>query len=161
MQFEVLHPGFDSYEDAALKDNYRSCVLKVTSQSGSVLITGDIEKEAERDLLSLDADVLKSDVIIVPHHGSKTSSTSDFIEAVSPSISIFTPGYLNRYKHPKPEVIECYQALNSLLYRSDYNGAIEMHFNNYCQVSQNEITQSKIQLLSWRNQYKRYWQDTF
>jgi competence protein ComEC len=141
-------------------------VLKVTSQSGSVLITGDIEKDAERDLLSLDPDALKSDVIIVPHHGSKTSSTPGFIEAVSPSISIFTPGYLNRYKHPRPEVIERYQAANSLLYRSDYNGAIEMRFINHSQinhsqVNQDEITQSKIHLLSWRDQYKRYWQSTF
>ncbi|MDP1659382.1 MAG: DNA internalization-related competence protein ComEC/Rec2 [Methylotenera sp.] len=161
VQFEVLHPDFESYDDATLKDNYRSCVLKVTSQSGSVLITGDIEKEAEHDLLSLDAEILKSDVMIVPHHGSKTSSTTDFIEAVSPSISIFTPGYLNRYKHPRPEVIERYRAANSLLYRSDYNGAIEMRFINHSQVSQDKVTQSKIHLLSWRNQYKRYWQDTF
>lgn len=75
--------------------------------------------------------------------------------------NIFTPCNLNRYKHLKPEVIERYQALHSFLYRSDYIGAIGMHFNNYSQVSQNEITQSKIQLLSWRNQYKRYWQNTF
>jgi competence protein ComEC len=161
VHFEVLHPDFESYDDATLKDNYRSCVLKVTSQSGSVLITGDIEKDAERDLLSLDPDALKSDVIIVPHHGSKTSSTSDFIKAVSPSISIFTPGYLNRYKHPRPEVIERYQAANSLLYRSDHNGAIEMHFIYQGDVKPNELTQSKIHLLSWRDQYKRYWQSTF
>ncbi|MDP1765978.1 MAG: DNA internalization-related competence protein ComEC/Rec2 [Methylotenera sp.] len=161
VKFEVLHPDFDSYDDSSLKDNYRSCVLKVTSRSGSVLITGDIEKEAESDLLNFDAEILKSDVVIVPHHGSKTSSTSDFIEAVSPSISIFTPGYLNRYKHPRPEVVERYQAVNSLLYRSDYNGAIEMHFIYQDEVKKNEINQSKIHLLSWRNQYKRYWQNDF
>lgn len=69
-------------------------------------------------------------------------------EAVSPSISIFTSGYLNRYKHPRPEVIERYQAVNSLLYRSDYNGAIEMRFINHSQANQNEIMQNKIHLLS-------------
>jgi competence protein ComEC len=161
VQFEMLHPSRTSYDDATIKDNHRSCVIKVSSKSGSVLITGDIEKYDELDLLRLDAGKLKSDVIIVPHHGSKSSSTSDFIQAVLPSISIFTSGYLNRYKHPNPAVFERYQLTKSLLYRSDYNGAIEMRFISQGKDNQNEITPSKIHLLSWRNQYKRYWQDGF
>ena len=151
VQFEMLYPRAESYDDANIKDNDRSCVLKVTSQAGSVLLTGDIEKPDELELLNLETDKLKSDVIVVPHHGSKTSSTPDFIAAVAPSVSIFTNGYLNRFGHPKPVVFERYQATQSLLYRSDYNGAIEMNF----------VSKRNIQIVSWRNQYKRYWQDSF
>lgn len=150
VDFEVLHPSLESYDDAALKDNYRSCVIKVTSQSGSILLTGDIEKDVELELLDSQSEALKSDVLIVPHHGSKTSSTADFIAAVAPSVSVFTPGYLNRYKHPKPEVLTRYQATNSLLYRSDYQGALEVNF-----------AKSNIKMVSWRSQYKRYWHDRF
>jgi competence protein ComEC len=159
--FEILHPSIESYDDATIKDNHRSCVLKVISKSGSILITGDIEKHDEFNLVSLDAEKLKSDVMIVPHHGSKTSSTLSFMQAASPSISIFTTGYLNRYKHPNPQVLESYQAIDSVLYRSDYDGAIEMRFIRHSEVGQSKGNQSKIYLLSWRNQYKRYWQDTF
>ena len=104
--------------------------------------------------------------MIVPHHGSKTSSTLGFMQAASPSISIFTNGYLNRHKHPNPQVLERYQATGGHLYRSDYNGAIEMRFIRHSEVSKSEINQStdnqgEIYLLSWRDQYKRYWQDVF
>ena len=155
VNFEVLHPSLASYDNDKLKDNNRSCVLKVTSQSGSLLLTGDIEKNAERDLLevysaSQNLGWLKSDVLIVPHHGSKTSSTADFIAAVAPRVSVFTPGYLNRYKHPNPEVLARYQVADSLLYRTDYQGALEVHF-----------VKNNIQLASWREQYKRYWHDDF
>ncbi len=151
VQFEMLHPRADSYDDERIKDNDRSCVLKVTSQAGSVLLTGDIEKFDELELINLKVDKLKSDVIVVPHHGSKTSSTPSFIAAVAPRVSIFTNGYLNRFGHPKRVVFERYQAIQSLLYRSDYNGAIELNF----------VSKDNIQISSWRNQYKRYWQDRF
>ena len=147
----MLHPSLESYEDDALKDNDRSCVLKVTSQSGNLLITGDIEKNDELALIGRQKEKLKSDVLIVPHHGSKTSSTQDFIDAVAPRVSVFTSGYLNRYKHPKPEVLTRYQAANSLIFRSDYQGALEMQFTK----------KSQIQLVGWRNQYRRYWHDRF
>lgn len=155
VKFEVLHPSFLSYDDAEIKDNNRSCVLKISSQSGSILLTGDIEKEAELSLLDTNSEKLKSDVIIAPHHGSKTSSTVDFIEAVQPSIGIFTSGYLNRYGHPKPVVVARYQASNSVMYRSDYDGALEMNFINDLKYKH------KIEVASWRNQNKHYWHDIF
>lgn len=155
VQFEMLYPSIASYDDAAVKDNNRSCVLKVTSKAGSLLITGDIEKSAEQNLLEIDAEKLKSDIMIVPHHGSKTSSTLGFIEAVHPDVSIFTTGYLNRFGHPKPAVLERYQASNGLLYRSDYHGAIDISFNNKLN------NKNKITLVSQRVQEKRYWQDIF
>ena len=130
VKFEMLHPTFESYDKATLKDNNLSCVLKITSQAGSILLTGDIEKEAELDLINIDSAKLKSDVMTVPHHGSKTSSTPAFIAAVSPSVSVFTTGYLNRFGHPKPVIVERYQTANSMIYRSDYDGALQVDFVN-------------------------------
>ncbi|HSI37751.1 MAG TPA: DNA internalization-related competence protein ComEC/Rec2 [Methylotenera sp.] len=155
VEFEMLYPNFESYDNAALKDNNRSCVLKITSQSGSMLLTGDIEKESERYLLETNPEGLKSDVMIVPHHGSKTSSTTDFITRVNPSASVFTVGYLNRFGHPKPVVVERYREADSLLYRSDYDGALEVDF-----VS-NATNKHEIMIQSWRNKNRRYWQDVY
>jgi competence protein ComEC len=149
VQFAVLHPSIESYEIAEIKDNNRSCVVKVTSQFGSVLLTGDIEKDVELALLGTNKDGLASDILIVPHHGSKTSSTLDFINTVNAKQTIFTVGYLNRFKHPKPEVVERYQARNAETYRSDYAGALLLSFN---------ATQG-IQTEQWRLTHRKYWQD--
>ena len=149
VDFDVLHPSLESYDDATLKDNERSCVLKITSALGSLLLTGDIEKSNELTLVESQPDMLISDVLIVPHHGSKTSSTPAFIDAVSPSVSIFTPGYLNRYKHPTSEVLARYQATNSVLYRTDKQGALILHFKD----------KNNIHISPWRQTYQRYWHD--
>ncbi|HEY2929716.1 ComEC/Rec2 family competence protein, partial [Piscinibacter sp.] len=78
-----------------------SCVLRVSSAgSGSVLLTGDIEREQEAALVALLGDALKSDVLVVPHHGSKTSSTAAFLDAVQPRDAVFQAGYRNRFGHP-------------------------------------------------------------
>ncbi len=155
VRFEMLYPNHESYADAAITDNNRSCVLKITSQSGSMLLTGDIEKEAERYLLETIPERLKSDIMTAPHHGSKTSSTPDFIAAVKPGVSLFTAGYLNRFGHPKPVVVERYQEAGSLLYRSDYDGAVEINFVT------NIANQHEIRIQSWRNQNRSYWQDVY
>lgn len=157
VQFEMLHPNFASYDDLALKDNNRSCVLKITSQAGSILLTGDIEKEAELDLIDVNLEKLKSDVMTVPHHGSKTSSTADFIAAVAPSVSVFTVGYLNRFGHPKPVIVERYKSASSLLYRSDYDGALEISFIR--NSTNHVIEKPEIKVASWRHQHQRYWQE--
>jgi competence protein ComEC len=155
VKFEVLHPAMDSYADEKITDNNRSCVLKVTSQAGSILLTGDIEKEAELALLNSVSEQLKSDVLTVPHHGSKTSSSDGFITAVAPNVSIFTTGYLNRFGHPKPLIVERYQSFGSLMYRSDYDGALLIDYVN------NLSNKNKITLSSWRAQHPHYWQDRF
>jgi len=154
--FEVLHPSLQNYEYSEIKDNDRSCVLKVTSASGSLLLTGDIERKGESALLAAHQDsvLLKSDVLVVPHHGSKTSSAPDFIEAVAPSIAILTVGYLNRFKHPRPEVVARYQTIGSNIMRSDYHGAVTLSFHKTQSSAQIEVN-------AWRNQQKRYWHTVF
>jgi competence protein ComEC len=73
-----------------------------------VLLTGDIEREQELALLAEDAAALRSDVLIVPHHGSKTSSTPAFLDAVRPRVAVFQAGYRNRFGHPAAQVLQRY-----------------------------------------------------
>ena len=73
-----------------------------------MLLTGDIEKKAEKILVNSSTDVLDVDVMLIPHHGSKTSSTEAFIKAISPKIVISSAGYKNPYKHPATIIVERY-----------------------------------------------------
>jgi competence protein ComEC len=110
VRFEVLQPPPTAY-DTKLKSNAMSCVLKVASEaSGSALLAGDIEREQEARLVSGQAAALKSDLLLVPHHGSKTSSTPRFLDAVQPRAAVFQAGYRNRFGHPAPEVLARYEA---------------------------------------------------
>ncbi len=104
--------------------NNHSCVLRVSAKSGSVLFTGDIEKGVEMKLLESYAKELASDVLIVPHHGSKTSSSAAFISAVKPEISIISVGYNNRYRLPNRRVRERYRSMDIKLLQTDQTGAI-------------------------------------
>ncbi len=173
VRFEVLYPDIESYARENIKDNNRSCVLKVTSQFGSILLTGDIEKEAENTLLNddiksdaLEANIheasgdekfsraetqLKSDVLIAPHHGSKTSSTPEFIDAVAAKHIIFTTGYLNRFKHPNHMILNRYVESGGLIYRSDEQGAVIIDF----------LADKPTQIKAWRQSQPRYWQDNY
>ncbi|MBC7755145.1 MAG: DNA internalization-related competence protein ComEC/Rec2 [Bdellovibrio sp.] len=151
VQFAVLYPSLQSYEDANLSDNNRSCVVKITSQFGSILLTGDIEEPAEASLLAINADTLKSDVLIAPHHGSKTSSSPNFVQAVGAKKVIFTVGYLNRFKHPKPDIEKRYEASGVIEYRSDYAGALLIDF----------ARDKPMQIQAWRQAQPRYWHDEY
>lgn len=149
VRFEVLAPASQSDQDTELSDNNRSCVVKVSSAYGSVLLPGDIEKEAEQALLEANQDGLSSDVLIVPHHGSKTSSMPDFIAAVQPKRAVMTMGYLNRFRHPRTEIVVRYQEHGASIHRSDYYGALEFCF---CQ-------RGDLRPLAWREARIHYWQD--
>ena len=90
-------------------ENNRSCVLKIDNGNFAVLLTGDIEREAEQSLLEQFGDGLKADFMLAPHHGSRTSSSLTFIQQAAPSWVIFTIGYKNRFGHPKPDIVERYR----------------------------------------------------
>ena len=89
----------------------------------SFLFTGDIEKEAEYALLSK-GDELKSTILKVPHHGSLTSSTVEFLNKVRPGKAVFSVGYNNRFGFPKEAVLKRYEYLGTDIYRTDRDGAI-------------------------------------
>ncbi len=124
VDFLMLNPT----NELQRKGNNNSCVLKVSAATGSLLLTGDIEKGAERALLSRHGSGLRADLLVVPHHGSKTSSTEAFITAVSPRWALFPVGYRNRFNFPRPEVVERYQAHNIELLDSAQMGAISVRF---------------------------------
>jgi len=155
VKFEVLSPSLSQYVDAEVKDNNNSCVIKVSSKFSSVLLTGDIEADAELALLRDEDLNLKADVMTVPHHGSKTSSTVDFIAAVNPKVTVFTVGYLNRFNHPRPDILARYHDIHSQVYRSDYNGALEINFTHANVYGKN------IKITNTRTENKRYWHQTF
>ena len=108
VHFELLRPPPSDYE-RVMKSNAMSCVLRVVGNTRSALLTGDIEHDQELALVALQAEALRSDVLIVPHHGSKTSSTPSFLDTVQPKVAIFQSGYRNRFGHPAPEVVARYQ----------------------------------------------------
>ena len=128
VQFSVLHPREEDYASANLKPNGLSCVLRVVDAAGhSLLLTGDIEAPQEQRLVELAPGLLASQVLVVPHHGSKTSSTPAFLGAVQPSHAIAQAGYRNRFGHPAPPVVARYGERGIPLSRSDTCGAWSWH----------------------------------
>ena len=108
--FEVLHPPAQDYtSEPQPKSNALSCVLRVQASAQSALLAGDIERAQEAQLLN--RGLAPATFLLVPHHGSKTSSSAEFLAAVAPSVAVVQAGYRNRYGHPAPEVRERYQAL--------------------------------------------------
>ena len=148
VRFDMLHPLQHSYDNPKLKTNALSCVLKITTVHGSVLLPADIEKKSERELLARAGDALSATVLVAPHHGSKTSSTEEFVQQVNPALTIFTVGYRNRFGHPREEVMQRYRAQGSRLLRSDTDGAVLLRF------ADNNVT-----VETWRARHQRYWQD--
>jgi competence protein ComEC len=129
VEFVMLHPVEANYVNPKLKGNDLSCVIRVANAAGSALLTGDIEARTETDLTRRSPDLLHADLLVVPHHGSRTSSTPGFIAAVHPEIAAFTPGYRNRFHHPRPEILERYIAAGVAIYRTDYEGALTFTFS--------------------------------
>ncbi len=108
VRFDMLRPAEADY-DRALKSNAMSCVLRVSAGGRSALLTGDIEREQEAALAAASPEALRSDLLIAPHHGSRTSSTGAFLDAVQPRVAVFQAGYRNRFGHPAPDVLQRYR----------------------------------------------------
>jgi competence protein ComEC len=125
--FEFLHPGPERTTAQKSATNATSCVLRVESPAGAVLLTGDIEAAQERFLLEkLDARWLRADLLVAPHHGSNGSSSMPFLRAVSPTIAIAQAGYRNRFGHPGDKARMRYRAAGIELLRTDRDGAISV-----------------------------------
>lgn len=126
VRFDMLYPTRELYAAPARKTNALSCVLKVTAAGASMLLTSDIEASGEAALLAGDGDALRADVLTVPHHGSRTSSTPEFVAAVGAGTAIFPVGYRNRFGHPKDDVVDRYRASGADLRRTDLEGAVRV-----------------------------------
>ncbi len=128
VEFAFLHPQEPDYA-VVQKPNAMSCVLRISNGQQTALLTGDIEAAQEARLVAAAAAdphmarQLQADVLLVPHHGSKTSSTDAFLDAVQPRIALVQAGYRNRFSHPAPEVAARYTQRGITLLDSPRCGA--------------------------------------
>ena len=138
-----------------LAGNNGSCVVRIDDGLQSLLLTGDIEKQTEAVLLRSelsdsgdlsDLNELQSDVLVAPHHGSKTSSTEDFIDAVAPKLVLFPAGFANRYGFPKPTVVERYQRREIRSLTTGSEGQISVIFQ-----------QSELEVKTYRGDLAPFW----
>ena len=142
--YEFLHP--DENEHQGLSKNDSSCVLMIKTPKHKILLTGDIESKSEHLLLEKYANKLKADVMLIPHHGSRTSSNKEFITHVDPDIALVSSGYRNRFGFPKPDVIQRYLDRDIKVINTAKNGAITLRFSP-----------ERIKVSTQREKYRRFW----
>jgi competence protein ComEC len=120
VKVEFLHP-----RDTRLDINNSSLVIRLTYRDVNVVFPGDIEEEGEGELLMGGIDI-KASILKVPHHGSRTSSTEEFIKAVKPGIAIISIGFNNPFGFPHKEIIDRYRDIGAVVYRTDTEGAVHV-----------------------------------
>jgi len=130
VNFITLNPT----RNAPYEDNNSSCVIKITGAGGDTLLTGDIQKSTEANLLRQDASWLHATLLLAPHHGSATSSSEKFISAVSPKYAVISAGKYNRYHLPAKSVVTRYVQHQIKVYDTADNGAVFIRFLRHGQV---------------------------
>lgn len=143
IEFDMLNPVSERVVNT--KDNDRSCVLQIRAGGHSILLTGDIETGTEAVLAQTYGHALHSSVLVVPHHGSKTSSSELFLEHVRPQIALFPVGWLNRYNHPHPDVSARYAQRGIRRYDTAQHGAIRVRLGDTLAID------------TFRTANRRYW----
>ncbi|MGR9000354.1 MAG: DNA internalization-related competence protein ComEC/Rec2 [Gammaproteobacteria bacterium] len=139
VRFTILAPS-----RSLASENDSSCVLKVQSENGAVLLTGDIEKAEESRLVKNYGENLKANVLIAPHHGSKTSSTAGFLQAIQPDYVLISAGYKNQFGHPHADVLSRYENIKTKWLNTADSGAITVSvFDNAWVVKSLRATESK------------------
>lgn len=124
--FDILWPSKNEIVSKNVINN-NALVCKMVSKKVTMLFTGDIEQEAEKAILNkykVNISILKSDILKVAHHGSKTSSTEEFLEAVKPNTAVIGVGKNNNFGHPNKSVLEKLKRLGCRIYRTDESGEI-------------------------------------
>jgi competence protein ComEC len=144
VNFSFLYPT----QETLNKDNNSSCVLRISSGKQQILLTGDIEKFAEKDLAINQSNNLPSTILIAPHHGSKTSAVKNFVNLVDPKYVLFATGFRNRYHFPHPSVVKLYQEKNVIAYNTAKTGAIQFQLNK---------KGAEIPPQLYRENHKHYW----
>ncbi|WP_338848602.1 DNA internalization-related competence protein ComEC/Rec2 [Massilia sp. W12] len=144
-RFAILHP--DPTFANASRSNARSCVLKIShAQAPALLLAGDIEAAQEAHLLARGAP-LRAAILLAPHHGSGTSSSVPFLQAVQPELALFQVGWHNRYRHPRADVWQRYAELGIWRARTDREGALLL-----------QLDAAGWRMHSQRASRQRYWQ---
>ncbi len=126
-------------------ENDRSCVLKVETAAGAVLLPGDLEQAGETALVARYGEALKASVLIAPHHGSATSSSWPLLRAVQPEYVVISSGYRNRFGFPRPKVVDRYRKFKAQVFNTAYDGAIEVRIGTRTTVA------------GWRHHRRRVW----
>ncbi|MGU7780242.1 DNA internalization-related competence protein ComEC/Rec2 [Burkholderia sp. PU8-34] len=130
--------------------NGQSCVLRVDAGGTSALLTGDIDARVERQLVDADRDALAAQILIVPHHGSRSSSVEPFLDSVGPRVAAFPVGYRNRFGHPHRTVLARYAARGIPLPRTDRDGAVRFDV---------APAEGGFTFETHRDAQRRYWMD--
>jgi len=138
--FQMLNKGHN------FTGNNASCVLKISNQNHAIILTGDIEKKSELHLVNTWGDQLKSSILISPHHGSKTSSSTQFLKAVHPKWVVISSGYKNRFNHPAKVVMDRYKEHQIQTLNTNCTGQIDIQMAD------------KITFTQYRKSKKRYFQ---
>ncbi len=149
VMFEILHPppGPELAAASRRRGNDQSCVLRVSGRGGSLLLAGDVEAAAEAAMLSrLGRDALASSVIVSAHHGSRSSSSPAFVDAVLPEAVIHSSGYRNPFGHPHAGVWARWSEAGARNWRTDSQGAIRV-----------EVAATGVEIASQRALRPRYW----
>ena len=125
----LIHPDREYKPSNQLRDfNRNSLVLKISHGNISVMLPGDIERVSEKSILSRRSqEELKSAILLIPHHGSKTSLTKSFLEAVDPVLSVISAGRYNRFGFPHEETLNKLRAHDNAIFRTDIDGAITIY----------------------------------
>ena len=149
MQFEILNLKQNSPDH---KRNNNSCVLRVTAAGESVLFPADIEARAEKKLVKLHPGQLQAKYLVVPHHGSKTSSSARFLKAVKPQYALIPVGFRNRYGMPHLKVMQRY-AKNRIKTRfTEASGALEL------KLGEKNTNKGPV---GYRQQVQKYWNSRY
>ncbi|MBW1616979.1 MAG: DNA internalization-related competence protein ComEC/Rec2 [Deltaproteobacteria bacterium] len=130
VKLDILYP-MRNFAELKKKQSWRntnnnSLVLKLEYGDFSFLFTGDIKKKAEKELVKIAGSRLKSQIMLAPHHGSKTSSSGILLNAASPALVVISAGFNNRYGFPHTRVINNYKKIGCEILRTDINGAVEI-----------------------------------
>jgi len=144
VRFEILYP----FPDRSYRGNDASCVLRVQTAQQAILLPGDIEKRSEKLLVTEEAGRLGADILVAPHHGSSTSSTTPFLQAVQPRYALFAVGYRNRYGFPRDAVVARYEEQGASLLDSAHAGAIRFRLG---------ASPAMTPPSAYRRQARRYW----
>jgi competence protein ComEC len=139
VRFSIVHPR----ADFSARGNESSCVLKVEAGASSLLVTGDIERRGESAAL---AQPIDADVVVVPHHGSATSSSPSFVAAVGARYAIVSAGYANRWGFPRPQVRERWRESGALVLVTGESGAVSV-----------VLAPERITVSAERDRRHRYW----
>jgi competence protein ComEC len=143
--FEWLHPA----DPLPMRDNDRSCVLLIRAGEHRLLLTGDVEQSAEQDILGRGT-LARVDVLVVPHHGSRTSSGAEFVSATRPRWALVSAGYRNRWGFPAPAVRDRWEDAGATVLDTASSGAISF------ELRAGQPVPSPVE---WRRERRRFWHD--